>query len=505
MTNRILFSVLLIGSLPASAYSQKNDNIWLMGYEAPFAPDDSFCLSIFDFSNGNLQVGVNQDGEAFFQETNVSLCNAEGNLQMYSNGVHVFNKSHQIMENGAWLVPNAPSESLLVPQGVLAFYMPGNDQKIILIHPKIEYIEAPIWTPTITRLYYSIIDMAANNGLGKVIQKSIPFLSDTLDDGKLTAVKHGNGRDWWIIANEANSNSFYKILLDKNGVSINDKQKIGVLVPFSLGQAVFSPDGKTFATVGSVDNQQGKFLNVYDFDRCNGELTNPRQSNWHDAIPGPTVGVAIAPNSRYLYVSSNKYIYQYDLLATNLVASRQVVAIYDGFQSPFGSKFYLAQLGPDKKIYINCSNGETVMHVIHEPDNPGLACNVEQHGIQLPCYNAYTIPNFPNYRLGDWANSPCDSLGINPANEVKSEISEINIYPNPASISAQIQFHLPVSKNYSLTLYDFMGRLFLSERIDEETASHTFSLESCPSGWYFVCITKNGKVVAKEPLAVIRP
>jgi PKD repeat protein len=38
---------------------------------------------------------------------------------------------------------------------------------------------------------------------------------------------------------------------------------------------------------------------------------------------------------------------------------------------------------------------------------------VEQHGITLPTYNAASLPNFPNYRLGPLDGSPCDTLGLN--------------------------------------------------------------------------------------------
>jgi len=504
MTLRLILGFLLATPILTPAFSQKYDNIWFMGYQAPFAPDDSFCVSIFDFSNGNLQVGVNQDMEAFFQETNVSLCDEDGNLLLYSNGVHIFNRNHQIMENGANLMDGGALQSNSLPQGVLAFYMPGSSNRAVVIHAIDEYVEAPLWTVAVTGLYYSIVDLSANAGVGKVIQKKTPLLIDTLDYGKFTATRHGNGRDWWILANEVNSNRFYKILLQEDGLTIYDNQAIGETVMETLGQSVFSPDGKTYAIAGSYDDVIGKFLSVYDFNRCNGELSNPRQWNWHDEVHGPTVGVAISPNSRYLYVPSNKYFYQYDLYANDIEASRITVAIYDGFQSPFGSKFYLAQLAPDNKIYINCSNGETVMHVIHNPDEAGLACNVEQHGIYLPCYNAQALPNFPNYRLGDWSGSLCDTLGINPSSEGAVEISGVNIYPNPASTAAQIHFQAPGPKGGRVTLYDLAGRLVLSEPIEEGASTYTLSLAICPSGWYFVCITEKGKIVAKEKLVIIK-
>jgi hypothetical protein len=52
------------------------------------------------------------------------------------------------------------------------------------------------------------------------------------------------------------------------------------------------------------------------------------------------------------------------------------------------------------------------MHVIHHPNQECPDCFIEQHGIELPTYNTYSIPNQPNYRLGPIDGSPCDTLGI---------------------------------------------------------------------------------------------
>ena len=97
----------------------------------------------------------------------------------------------------------------------------------------------------------------------------------------------------------------------------------------------------------SVDSQAGQFVEIYDFDRCNGGLSNHRRMHYNANISG---GVAISPNSRYLYVSSYEHVYQYDLWASDIESTKVTVAVYDGYQSPFGSKFFMAQLAPDGKI-----------------------------------------------------------------------------------------------------------------------------------------------------------
>lgn len=44
-------------------------------------------------------------------------------------------------------------------------------------------------------------------------------------------------------------------------------------------------------------------------------------------------GVAVSPNDRYLYVSSWIYMYQFDLWASNITASKDIVAVYDNVLS----------------------------------------------------------------------------------------------------------------------------------------------------------------------------
>ena len=47
-------------------------------------------------------------------------------------------------------------------------------------------------------LYNTIIDMRLNGGLGSVVIEN-KQISGELHADCITAVKHGNGRDWWVI------------------------------------------------------------------------------------------------------------------------------------------------------------------------------------------------------------------------------------------------------------------------------------------------------------------
>jgi len=345
-----------------------------------------------------------------------------------------------IAENGDSLNPDPYTEfwvdgGYLLPQGVLILPYPISDDRYLVLHSTIS-----VFIPAIENnyhlplnLYYSIVDISLED-FGNVSEKNILLLTDTLDYGKLTAVRHANGRDWWIVQQEYFVNRHYAFLLSSEGISLQSSQTTGPSRPTGLGQAVFSPDGKKYAILSLHLIGQDQFLDIYDFDRCSGSWSNPAQIVYRDtAFSG---GVAISPNSRFLYVSSNRYVYQYDLEAEDIEASRVVVAVYDGFLAPdpfaLPVKFFLCQLAPDNKIYISATNGVPYLHVIHNPNAKGAACQMEQHGVQLPTLNAFGIPNSPYYGLGPEDGSPCDTLGIDhhPQADFRyvTEASTVNFY-----------------------------------------------------------------------------
>jgi PKD domain len=406
---------LLLGLMARSLPAQQHDNIWMFGYgggsESP--NNDKGGITFLNFAAPTLKVTDNQEIEMSFYETNASVCDSIGRLLFYTEGRYVEDASFQIMKNGLGLNPPSPvNRGLLIPQAALILPFPGRKSQYMLFSIETKYIDWPGWYVQGAGIFYSIVDMKQNNGLGEVVLKKQPLIVDTLEYGKLTAVKHANGRDWWLLSNESNTNRFYHALLSPKGIQLLNQQTIGKAVHFGLGQSLFSPDGHFFVTSNGIDQSTGTFIDIYRFDRCSGLLSDHTVINYKDNAW--TMGAAISSNSRYLYIPSYNFIYQYDLWAADIEQSRQVVAEYDGFESPkgFAARFYLAQLAPDGKIYIATSNGTDYLHVIEEPDQPGLACKVVQHGLNLPTYNALSMPNFPNFRLGPLDGSPCDTLGL---------------------------------------------------------------------------------------------
>ena len=94
------------------------------------------------------------------------------------------------------------------------------------------------------RVNLAEIDMTLNNGLGKVVLKDQVLISDSLDYGKMTACRHANGRDWWIIVPRREEGSFPGSYMTRqvSMILVNSLFPIFTIQKGS-GQCRFSPDG----------------------------------------------------------------------------------------------------------------------------------------------------------------------------------------------------------------------------------------------------------------------
>jgi len=176
-------------------------------------------------------------------------------------------------------------------------------------------------------LYHTVVDMSEDNGLGMVTSKNNLLVADTFNSCALQAVRHANGRDWWVLAPEFNGNCYYKILLDPSGPQVLDKQCIGSnWGKYGAGSAHFANNGSRYVR---CDIEYG--LNIFDFDRCTGLLSNPNH------VPIGPQGMfllncmTLSPSGRYAYYHTTAEIFQYDLEAQDIDNSKILVATFDGF------------------------------------------------------------------------------------------------------------------------------------------------------------------------------
>ena len=313
MPLRLLF-LLVVCSLQAGA--QFTDRYWTFG--------DSAAI---DFVNpSNPQTGLSSLRS---RGSCVSICDSAGQLLFYGGTPNtslwpqtivqelglLFNKNNLLMENGDTLVGGAwYQEMVIVP-------WPN--------HPGLFYIfHVGITSTTDPGLYYSMVDLSYNGGLGKVIQKNVQLQNFPVNDG-LAAVKHGNGRDWWVVHKRYEPNvftdEFYLYLVTASGVQPQPIQFTGRPSKNNNLRIKFSPSGNKMAV-----HEAGNNLDIYDFDRCTGVLSN--QTIVHDTS---TINVnclywstEFSPDETKLYLTTIPYgnndsiscLIQFDLAAPDIQA-----------------------------------------------------------------------------------------------------------------------------------------------------------------------------------------
>ncbi len=479
---------------PAMLLSQGINNLWMMGYASYAGPP--FGGIDLNFNIGTPVISY-VPREMEFRRAVSTICDINGNLLFVTNGTYIADASGDTMQNGSGLNPSVYTS--WYPDGLPPMQMniiipdPVNANMFYLFHTT---VDDPVSALLNRFLYFSIIDMSQNFGLGAVTFKNQILINDSLSVGNLTACKHANGRDWWLIKHKAYSTLYYLYLITPYGIQGPFIQNIGKYRINDVGQATFSPNGENYAYY-NLDGQNAD-MEIFNFDRCTGLLSNPVHIAMLDSATG--VGVAFSPNSHYLYVSSLRYVYQFDVTAPNIPATQTTIAVWDGFYSPnppLGTYFDIAQLAPDGKIYISTGNGTLHLHVINHPDSAGLACDLVQHGVPLPAYNYNSLPNHPNYFLGALAGSPCDTL-TSTSNELFIS-KQLNAFPNPNIGLFTLGFNAQKEVGV-LEIFDVTGRRVYSDKVAHWSQYKKVDVTAMPMGIYYCRIKWGAKVAGVKIL-----
>ncbi|MEO8087214.1 MAG: hypothetical protein ABI763_10365, partial [Bacteroidota bacterium] len=326
---KMLLLFLLLGS--HFCFAQFRNSIWCFGDSAGI-----------DFNNINnpLPTYSLMDGRG----TCVSIADSNGQLLFYAStraGVSggkstiIRNYTGNIMQNGDSIVGGGwYHELLIIP-------MPNDVSKFYLFS---------VGVTSFYGLFYSIIDITADSGRGAITQKNIQVNNYSGVDA-VAAVKHGNGRDWWLIFQKWDipNNQFYKYLITPNGIIFNQVQAIGGI--FSTNNANF-----TFFDNGSkiLYTTFTGLVETMEFDRCTGLLYNEEIIE-QEIIANPLkkyFGSVVSSNGSKIYLCSNSdtsYLIQFDLNAANIAGSKDTIFEFTNVLGEGGT----LRLAPDHKIYLS--------------------------------------------------------------------------------------------------------------------------------------------------------
>lgn len=425
-----------------------------------------------------------------------------GILLYYSNVVNLWNRNFEPLFNSdtfpGFGVPPVSSKA----SGSLFLTWPGDSSE--------RYVAFLAMNDVNDKLYLSKIDRLLDSGLGGIIDsiKYMQVWSQPIAE-QLNAVKHANGRDWWIVARRGAtsvSNEFILALLTPEGIAAEGLRETGYFGNFQ-GTMAFSRSGDMMAVATSRGTcvASPSAIALYHFDRCEGNFEfldtlvtrNCGQSAY---------GITFSPDANRIYYSliGKSMLYQATLVGGQLVDT----LIFDlKGSTSFGIEGGNLAIGEDDKIYINFRRAlpsfdfdtlSQCLGVVHNPNAFGLECQFDTFGLYLggPFNVGYSLPTFANYDLGPLVGSPCDSLSP-PQDTTQTSISPVLPPQQEWSITPSISggwYQVNSTQEGWLLVHDLVGREVVREWFSGTTP---FDLDGLPAGMYVAAVMVDGAMQGK--------
>jgi PKD repeat protein len=350
-------------------------NLWYFGYGAGL-----------DFSENPPK--VLGDGQTNSITVSATMCDVEGNLLLYTDGLKVYNRFHQPMPNGNLQQTSFAYQSIIIPH-------PGQPSQYFVV------VNYPV-----TGLFVSLVDMTLDDGRGDLVVLQKNILLSAIASG-IAAVKSCSFQGFWLLSRTLEKNSkFLAFRVDQNGLFV---------APFSssdtgqnvdeVAQIKISPDGQKVAcTYFAMDSF---YVSTYQFNPyTSGVVSNPSLLGAL-GYPFAFYGVEFSPNGRFLYVSGEFQgagkLLQFDLEAGDLAAVKssqvQLAVLPD-------KNIRFLQLAPNGKIYAPIEHQLIPppfdkLDVIHKPDLPGNNCQYQHEGLDISGF-----PPLVGYAMAFATSSP---------------------------------------------------------------------------------------------------
>lgn len=350
-----IYPIFLIGLLVNTALAQKETNIWYFGKNAGI-----------DFKTG-VPV-ADTTGKLSTEEGCVTICDKNGKLLFYTDGISVWDANHQVMPNGSGLKghPSSTQSGVVIPK-------PNT--------PGMYYLFTLTGSGASDGLRYSLINTSLNNNKGDIDTTQKNILLHTPATEKLTAVKHRNNKDIWVIAHEWKSDAFLSYLVSEKGInttpvisktgSTHDGGNVN-----TQGYMKANPDGTNIAVAIEDSNK----FEIFDFDDLTGAVSNPITF----ILPAGSYpyGIEFSPDGSVLYGSAagTGEVYQFNLQAGSVEAIQKSATVIGKTEN---KKWIGAlQIAADGKIYFPIY-GTSYLGVINKPNVVGVDCGYTNNAVFL--------------------------------------------------------------------------------------------------------------------------
>jgi len=341
-------------------------------------------------------------------ENPVTVSNCQGKLWFYGEAVTIWNRYNQIMPHGSLKLNYTGNQSFS-----LAIPKPMHDSEFY-------YITSPDYG-----YYYTTVDMRKDSGRGDVDTNIIQLVDSFTAFQTGVFVKHANDTDYWLILQTGNYNC-KSYLVTKDSIC-----RIPVISDvyggqYSKNQDMLKATRDGNQLIGTFINSYPNYKTIYDIDRKNGKIKNPKELI--RKVGGVNylydVGyVEVSPNDSLIYFfygdNQNAPKYREILCQIRRFATKPyntikyVDTLYYNWHSQKENDIISSiKLAPNNKIYM--LNSDSMLHVIHYPDRIGKACKLERNIINIaPAESGYNLPcmDFPIKKMNFVIGMPSNTCG----------------------------------------------------------------------------------------------
>lgn len=420
MKRFVIITTLLLACCGVST-AQLETAVWYFGRNAglDFNTPEPKVLLDGQIKDGLSDVDDGTGHRRYHGEGMASFSDSLGHVRLYTDGRSVWNAAHEVMPNGNDLLGDISSteSAIIVP-------WPGDlDRYFVFV------IDAQFGK---NGLSYSVVDMNLDGGRGDIVegQKNImlegPDYNGSYVCEKVTAIKHANGHDFWLLTRTAPGNNVVRYLVDKDGVNMDSRTEFPISAldigfqydregkPYfdetlAIGYMRVSPNGRLVACANGgaslkadIDGEK-KFVNlleVFKFDPRDGSL-EPFVT--HLDTVSFLYGVEFSSDITKLYYTSRRKVFQMDLMSDDPeTISNSTTFIGEFPKQGLVDTLLLGalQLAINGKIYV-AQDSYPYLGVIENPCEKGQACNYVIDGKYLEGkFARLGLPNFiPTYLL----------------------------------------------------------------------------------------------------------
>ena len=440
---------------------------WVFGYE--YEPDYKVGMNCIDFNDHKIEVYPYdyQDDVIFMAFSSAFINDNEGKIALLSDNCSIYDKELHFIEGGEKMHDNDFSHEYCKDH--IHFYVISKSN---IFFPYIK--EKDHYFQLYKDVYATDVKLVSSNimlnKIGFNSQNKLAIQShDTIDDKRYQSIAiinptlNKNKDAWWIFNLGEDTNEYSAYLLNDNKLDTMHKQKIGRKInerSITVNGSIFSPDNKTM-----IQLINGIGLQVFDFDDATGMFSNAREIKVRiDTFKYWSFGMCYSPNSRFVYVGTGgsdedppylNYLYQIDLWDNSV---EQLATFYQSDETGWDVGIGSISRGPDCRLYVSPGSTSHWMHVIHYPDEEGVACGFQPMAIDMPYRVGKVLPNFMQ------GGSECDPtyewpFALATQTPVEELLTDINMSPNPGRDIVFLNSEKIQPSLWTLDLYNMNGKL----------------------------------------------